>query len=63
MFTGWRVVHVGDYKCLLAGECMLTDVIKCLLTGECMVHVGDYKCLLVGHVGDYWLVSGACWWA
>ena len=24
MFTGWRVVHVGGYKCLLAGEwCML----------------------------------------
>ena len=27
MFTGWRVVHVGGYKCLLAGKwCMLVAI-------------------------------------
>ena len=46
MFTG---LHVGDYKCLLAGEWCMLVIIN---VGWRVVHVGDYKC---------WLVSGACW--
>ena len=37
MFTGWRVVHVGGYKCLLAGKwCMLVAInVYWLVSGAC----------------------------
>ena len=70
MFTGWRVVHVGGYKCLLAGEwCMLVDINVYCMAGEWW-HVGGYKCLLAGEwcmlvdinvycmAGEWWHVGG-----
>ena len=48
------MVHVGGYKCLLAGEwCMLVAINVYCMAGE--------WCMLVA-INVYWLASGACWW-